>query len=186
MARQETLLAVTHIQEKHAGSGNAGIWQYHNNFLFHKVVLSFPESMQESCSYHPSTEALKSYFWVATFSSEIITKSDFSTLGSSVAEKLSPAAFVLLNSSVGPHFHHSEQPPVISNVHPFTVFPPLFQITYDHTEGIHLIAALCGSPAPALLPPHCRGQLLTLCFLPCKWTMQTLFPNYGSVYSMTE
>lgn len=90
----QTLLAFNHIQKKKAGSGSTGIWQCHNKFLFHKLALVFPETMQVSWCYHSSSKVLKSCLWVAAFSSEIITKSDFSTLGNSVAEKVSPAISV--------------------------------------------------------------------------------------------
>ena len=140
--------------------------------------------MQVSWCYHSSTKALKSCFWVATFSSEIINKSDFSTQSNSMAEEVSPAVSVFLNSSVWPCFHHSEQLPVISNLHPFTVHPSFQDHLWPCWRHSSHYSTLW-SPASASLLIASGSYSLSASWLlnnPCKHCM---FSNYGPVYSKT-
>lgn len=171
--------------EKKAGSGSTGIWQCHNKFLFHKLALIFPETMQVSWCYHSSSKVLNSCLWVAAFRSEIITKSDFSTLGNSVAENVSPAISVLeflsrpLFSPFWTTICHQQS----STFHCSPLFPR------SHTTLLKAFISL----QPPVEVQHLPASLLIardsyslsaswLLKSPCKHCM---FSNYGPVYSKT-
>lgn len=172
---QETLLAFNHIPKKHSGSGSAGNWQRHNKFLFYKLVLIFAETMQVSWRYHSSIKVLTSCFSIATFSSGIITKSDFSTLGNSVAEEFLPASSLcVLEFLSGPLFSpfwtttcHLQS----SSFHCSPLFPrslmtmlKAFISLQNPVEVQHLS-----------LSPHCKGAVTHPLFLAFKQSMQARY-----------
>lgn len=183
---QETLLAFNHIPKKHSGSGSAGNWQRHNKFLFYKLVLIFAETMQVSWRYHSSIKVLTSCFSIATFSSGIITKSDFSTLGNSVAEEFLPASSLcVLEFLSGPLFSpfwtttcHLQS----SSFHCSPLFPRSLMTCWRHSSHYRTLwkSNICLSLLIA------REQLLILFSWllnnPCK---HGTFSSYGPVYSKT-
>lgn len=182
----ETLLAFSHILKKHSGLGSAGNWQRHNKFLFYKLVFIFPETMQVSWCYHLSIKVLKSCFWIATFSSEIITKSDFSTLGDSVAEEVSPASSLrVLEFLSGPLFSPfwtTTCHPQSSSFHCSPLLPRSLMTMLKAFISLQNPVVVQHLP----LSPHRKGAVTHpvswLLNNPCKHGM---FSSYGPVYSKT-